>query len=273
MIDKALEKESKKLAERIEILDTAVDELLAKEFLELFEEKCLACQEDRLTCTVRPACKDRSFLNLLIDLGVDPQDLPGFCYRQYLDEVRRYILERKGKRMTDRRLPIQDFLDTLRVSSIKHFTSRFRRMWGKFTEAQENNLMLVAGDDLLFQFDYSRSLVILNPSHYKIDDFETFNLYTSVLSNHFGLKSNIDNMTLNWWILTIAAEGAYSKKEVDLLRKSIPASFEAFQVNSSRDSIKLSLEVMMCSGCSPIEVHDLKRVFDLALELKENKID
>jgi hypothetical protein len=271
MSDRVLDKESKKLAERIEILDSAVDKRLAREIMELFEEKCLACQEDRLSCTVRPACKDRSFLNLLIDLGVDPQDLPSFCYSQYLDEVRRYILERKGRRMTDRRLPIRDFLDTLRVSSIKHFTSRFRRMWGSFAQAQKNNLMLVAGDDLLFHFDYSRSLVILKPSHYRIFDFETFELYVSILSDHSDLESDIDDITLNWWILTITAEGAYSKKEIDSLQESIPEAFEDVQVNSSKDSISIVVEVMVGRGCSGIEVHDLKRVFDLALELKQTK--
>ena len=86
-----LKKHKNELATRISLLDVTSDNQLAKELIELHEVKCIACQEDRLSCAVRPRCMNRNFLNALIEIGVKPQDLPSFCYSQYLEQIRRFI--------------------------------------------------------------------------------------------------------------------------------------------------------------------------------------
>jgi hypothetical protein len=112
-----IKKHKDEFAIRMKLLDAAADNQLAKELIELHEKKCIACQEDRLSCTVRPACQNRNYLNALIEIGVTPQDLPSFCYSQYLEQIRRFIIDKKGRGMIDRRIPIKDLLSTLGVSS------------------------------------------------------------------------------------------------------------------------------------------------------------
>ena len=107
MADMKIKKYDEDLAQRIELLDSKADRQLAKEIIELYETKCKECQEDRLGCTVRPSCKDRNFLNLLIEIGVNPADLPEFCYIQYMEQIKRFILEKKGRTLEDRRIPIR----------------------------------------------------------------------------------------------------------------------------------------------------------------------
>ncbi|MEM3587317.1 MAG: hypothetical protein QXO71_08370, partial [Candidatus Jordarchaeaceae archaeon] len=55
-------------------------DLLMSVFLESMEEICERCMSNRMMCTLRPECKNRTFLNLLIKFGVDVEDLPSFCY-------------------------------------------------------------------------------------------------------------------------------------------------------------------------------------------------
>ena len=162
------QKHNVELTERIRLLNIPADSQLAKELMKLHEAKCVACQEDRLSCTVRPACKNRNFLNMLIELGVEPQDLPRFCYSVYLEQLRRHIIDRKGRGIIDKRLLIKDLLSTLKVSSIRHFNSKFRKEWKNYFSASSKNQMLVAGDSLLFYFDFARGIVIINPTKQRV---------------------------------------------------------------------------------------------------------
>ncbi|MFW9769390.1 MAG: hypothetical protein ACFFEM_11265, partial [Candidatus Thorarchaeota archaeon] len=173
-----LKKHKEELSTRLSLLDAAADNQLAKELIELHEEKCTACQEDRLSCTVRPRCMNRNFLNALIEIGVSPQDLPSFCYSQYLEQIRRYILDKKGRGMDDRRIPIRDLLSTLSVSSIRQFSTKFKKIWKNYSSVNENDIMLIAGDGLLFRFDFSRGIVTLNPTQNEIDNYDVFRLYS-----------------------------------------------------------------------------------------------
>ncbi|TFF92429.1 hypothetical protein EU545_00940 [Candidatus Thorarchaeota archaeon] len=255
------------LARRIRLLDASADAELAGEIMALYEEKCQACQEDRLSCTVRPSCRNRNFLNMLIELGVEPQDLPSFCYSQYLDQMRRYILERKGRRMNDRRLPIKDLLSTLRMSSIRQFTSRFSKIWKGMARVRANDIFLVIGDDLLFQFDFSRGIVILNPTRFAIPDFDTFRMYGNLFSRYFELDVQATDLTPNWWELDIdagtvavsAIEKAFDEKQ--------RSRFESFVVLSSDKNTHLILETIRAESHPPAEVGLLATVFEKVSDL------
>ena len=73
--DMNLKKHKESLVARMRLLDEVADSQLVNEFIELYEDRCIECQEDRLGCTVRPACSNRNFLNMLIELGVEPEDV------------------------------------------------------------------------------------------------------------------------------------------------------------------------------------------------------
>ena len=266
-----LKKHADDLATRMGLLDLPADSQLAKEFIELYEERCRDCQEDRLGCTVRPACKNRNFLNMLIEIGVEPEDLPNFCYSQYLEQVKRFILERKGRGMVDRRLQTKDFLSTLRVSSIKHFLSRFKKIWKKTSDVQEDNIKLVAGDDLIFHFDFARGIVIVNPRHHEVDTFQVFRLYVELLSKHYSINASVSDETTHWWLLTIELDGAKPPKEASLLDDSTLGKFEDLYIDTVNGSGRVEAEIISNGGSPPFEVMDLVALFEGISKSKRRK--
>jgi hypothetical protein len=266
-----LKKHADELATRMELLDLPADTQLANEFIELYEERCRECQEDRLGCTVRPACNNRNFLNMLIEIGVEPEDLPSFCYSQYLEQVKRFILERKGRGMIDRRLQTKDFLSTLRVSSIKHFLSRFKKIWKKASDVQEDNIMLVAGDDLIFHFDFARGIVIVNPSHHAVNSFQVFRMYVELLSKHYGINASVSGLATNWWLLTIDLDGAKIPKEGTLLDDNTLEKYEDLHIDLANSSGHIEAEIISNGGEPPFEVRDLVSLFEGVVKSKRRK--
>lgn len=266
-----LKKHKTELAERIGLLDAAADNQLALELIELHEKKCLECQEDRLSCTVRPACKNRNFLNALIEIGVTPQDLPAFCYSQYLEQIRRYILEKKGREMIDRRIPIKDLLSILSVNSIRHFTTKFKKVWKNFSEAHEGNIMLVISDNLIFSFDFARGIVTLNPKHDRINKFKVFDLYCQIFSSYFDQKSSVRDLTLNWWLLTIDVEGHTKSSVKSQLKAGSLKGFDAVYTDEIEDSLKIQAEIITDDESSSLAVGQLRDLFELVSKFEKQE--
>lgn len=262
-----LKKHNDQLADRMKILDKKADKHLAREVIELYETKCKSCQEDRLRCATRPACKDRNFLNALIEIGVQPQDLPSFCYSQYLEQVRRYVLEKKGREFTDRRLPIKDLLSTLEVSSIRHFSAKFRKEWPKFSRAQAADIMLIAGDGLLFRFDFARGIVTINPTNDRITNLEEFKLYVKLFSEYFELAADVRDLTTNWWLLSIEVTGVDSNEVRGLARSSIMKEFEAVYTVEEEDKTKLQIELINVREGSSLENGQLRDLFEKIVKM------
>jgi hypothetical protein len=262
-----LKKHKNELATRMSLLDIAADNQLAKELIELHEAKCSACQEDRLSCTVRPRCMNRNFLNALIEIGVKPQDLPSFCYSQYLEQIRRYILEKKGRGMVDRRIPIRDLLSTLSVSSIRHFSTKFKKIWKKFSSANANNVMLMAGDGLLFRFDFTREIVTLNPIHDRIDTYDVFRLYCELFSAYYNLETSVSDLTLNWWLLTFDVKGKDPASVKSILKSESAKTFDTVYSDVVDDITKIRAEVVVDGESSLIEAGQLRDLFDQVSKL------
>ena len=267
MTSMELKKHKNELATRMSLLDATADNQLAKELIELHEDKCTICQEDRLSCTVRPRCMNRNFLNALIEIGVKPQDLPSFCYSQYLEQIRRFILDKKGRGMDDRRIPIKDLLSTLNVSSIRHFSTKFKKTWKKFSSVNENNVLLIAGDKLLFRFDFSRGIVILNPLSDLLDNFDVFRLYCKLFSAYYGMKTSVTDLTLNWWLLTFDADGKDPADVRSVLKSESAKAFDTVYSDEVDDSTKIRAEVIVDGESSVIEAGQLRDLFNQVSKL------
>ncbi|MFW9847839.1 MAG: hypothetical protein ACFFF4_01800 [Candidatus Thorarchaeota archaeon] len=263
-----ISKHNTELAERIHLLNIPADSVLAKELMQLHEAKCTSCQEDRLSCTVRPACNNRNFLNMLIELGIEPQDLPSFCYSVYLDQLNRYIIDRKGRGIIDKRLLIKDLLSTLKVSSIRHFNSKFQKEWKSYSTASSKNHMLVAGDGLLFHFDFARGIVIINPNNQPITSYDVFKLFVDVLSNSRKIKAEASVVTTNWWDLTFSVSSKVELDSVETMKGKLPNSFECTQVESTNKTIEIQIEIIDDDMNTPVMVSDLVETFNLVSGLK-----
>ncbi|TFG31855.1 hypothetical protein EU527_11410 [Candidatus Thorarchaeota archaeon] len=261
-------KHNNQFSQRINLLDQISDTQLAKEFIEMHEAKCTECQEDRLRCATRPACKDRNFLNTMIEIGVEPEDLPSFCYSQHLEQIRRYVLERKGRKMNDRRLPIKDLLSTLGVSSIRHFSTKFKKEWSNFSQVQENDVLLAAGDTLLFRFDFHRGIATVNPTKDRILSFDVFKLYCNLFSAYFELESTIRDLTSNWWLLSITMQDIDTAELRAIQKSEVADSFEAIYHKEMDDKTQIDVEVIRDSS-KPLEAEHLQELFLKISKLKK----
>jgi hypothetical protein len=254
-------KHNSELQLRLELLDVQADQQLAKELMELHQGKCTECQEDRLRCATRPACMNRNFLNALIEIGVEVSDLPNFCYSQNLEQIRRYVLEKKGRKMVDRRLPIKDLLQTLGVSSIRHFTTKFKKDWSNFSSVHEGNIMLVTGDSLLFRFDFARGIATVNPTKDRIKTFSVFKLYCELFSERYQVKSTAKDVTPNWWILSVPVDDPDSAAFRALQKSELASSFEAMYIKESDGQAQIQSEVILDSDTKYLEAEYLDELF------------
>lgn len=259
-----------RFGERIEILDKGSDIQLAKELFELHEVKCSECQEDRLSCTVRPACDNRNFLVALIELGISRADFPAFCYSVYLDQVRRFIIERKGRDMEDRHVPIKDLLSTLKVSSIRHFSTKYKEEWKRYSKVRAHDNMLVAGDGLLFHFDFARGIVTVNPNDDVIGDINLFKLYVELLADHYSVKTRASDSTLNWWVITIEATSSQSAKLNELV-ENLGSNFEGLYLKTVDNTIELQAEIISDGDAATITVGALHELFKNVGSLRKRK--
>ena len=251
-----------RLSKRLRILYPAADLQLARELLELHEDKCARCQEDRLGCTVRPSCKDRNFLNALIEMGVNPSGDLDFCYSQHLHQLKRFVLEGKGRRLTDRRVPIKDLLPALKFSSIRQFTTQMTRKWRRHARVRHGDTLLVAGDNIVFHFDFARGLVEVNPWEREIRDFETFSQYVELLGKLHGVKAEVFDATLNWWILTLNL-GRTSPPADEILADKVCSAFEAVHKVGDEKSVALQVEMIVGDRGPAVRVGDLRTLFSL----------
>ncbi len=262
-----LMKHTNQFSRRIHLLDETANKQLAKELIAMHEKKCKACQDDRLRCATRPACKNRNFLNSLIEIGVATEDLPQFCYSQNIEQIRRFVLERKGRSIENRRLPIKDLLQILGVSSIRHFTTKFKKIWSNFSQEQENDVMIVAGDSLLFRFDFHRGIVTVNPSKNRVDSFDVFKLYCKLFSTIYGLASEVKDVTSNWWVLSISVKSVDAAGIRSIQKSKLANAFEAIYSKEVEDKVHLFVEVVQSEGPPYLMVEQLQGLFVSASKL------
>ncbi len=254
---------AEKLAKRVHLLDPAADLQLVREIVELHEAKCTRCQEDRLSCTVRPSCKDRNFLNALIEVGINPSVDLDFCYSQHLNQLRRFVLEGKGRQMFDRRVPIRDLLSSFKFSSIRQFTTQMTKRWRRHARIRHGDLLLIGGDDILFHFDFSRGIVEVNPWDVEVRDYVLFDQYVRLLSSLYGIEAESFDATLNWWILSINLGPTGGPIADEVLAHEVVSEFEAVHKTADEDSVVLQAEVVLREESRSIRVGAIRTLFAL----------
>ena len=169
--------------------------------------------------------------------------------------------------MDDRRIPIRDLLSTLSVSSIRHFSTKFKKIWKTFSSVNENDIMLIAGDGLLFRFDFSRGIVTLNPINDQIDSFDLFRLYVELFSTFYGLKTSVSDLTLNWWLITIDVKGKDPASIKSVLKSEPAKAFDTIYIDEMDDTTTIRAEVVVDGGSPLVKAGQLQDLFDLVSNL------
>jgi hypothetical protein len=122
--------------------------------------------------------------------------------------------------------------------------------------------MLIAGDGLLFRFDFSRGIVTLNPIHDQIDNFDVFRLYCSLFSDYYKLKTSVSDLTSNWWLLSFDVEGKDPAKVKKVLKSEPAKAFDTIYTDTVDDSAMIRAEVVVDGGSSLVEAGQLRDLFN-----------
>jgi hypothetical protein len=128
--------------------------------------------------------------------------------------------------------------------------------------------MLVAGDGFLFHFDFSRGIVMINPSQQPVRTFDVFNLFVEVLSNTRKANAVAKDITLNWWELKFKLSVKLEPEKVSAIKDKLSKSFQSTHVVTTNEAIEIHTEVIVDDSESPIMVSELVDAFKQVSGLK-----
>jgi hypothetical protein len=186
----------------------------AERMLDLDKE----CQDDRMTCTVRPLCEKRRWLSILIKAGAPQNVIPKFCYELqqkivdrslkkekyfyepedcaiYLDEFFLLVSQSSPYKLA-KMLDNSDYED-LTWTLESFFRSRFNRV---MSLNLEENLIIIA-DDVLWYIDYIDKYVILNINDERIFSQATLLSLLKFFSRYYKIDLKIFESAPELWIL------------------------------------------------------------------------
>ncbi|MFX0101901.1 MAG: hypothetical protein ACFFCS_20215 [Candidatus Hodarchaeota archaeon] len=178
------------------------------------------CQSDRMTCTVRPMCKKRRWLSLLIKAGVPRDLIPQFCYERQIQAVQSFLSkERYFYEPEDCTIYLKDFLEQISQDSSYYLTKLLESedydevSWEiefflrkKFNRVRVLNLgesMIAMTDYTLWYFNYPSGYVILNLMDEKIANQELLLALLKFLNRYCKLDVKIYKKTQESWILDL----------------------------------------------------------------------
>ena len=155
-------------------IDSNSMDYIAREFLNLMKQKCEKCLRYRTECALNPHCKDRRYINILIDMGVKPDDLPSFCYLQHKRSIENVLKDKPNLfDPVDAKLYLKDFLDIVGVKktlsmNIKRISDNLEVILSKLATNFESILLenekvfIFSINDNLNLVDFNTEIVTLN---------------------------------------------------------------------------------------------------------------
>ena len=176
------------------------------------------CQDDRMTCTVRPLCEKRKWLSTLIKSGASMATIPRFCYELqqkivdralkkekyfydpedcaiYLDEF--FLLISQSSPYKLAKMLENDEYEDLTWTIESFFRSRFNRV---MSLNLEESLIIIA-DDVIWFIDYIDKYVILNINDERIYSQATLLSLLKFFSRYYKIDLKIFESSPESWIL------------------------------------------------------------------------
>ncbi|MBS7246801.1 MAG: hypothetical protein QXN15_00580 [Candidatus Jordarchaeales archaeon] len=175
---------------------------LLKLFAEHMESVCEACMENKMVCTLRPMCPDRRWLSFLIKIGAQKRDLPSFCYKTRISEIKAIIEKSSHIHFSDAILQTDVFLnilsggrsrliEPLKNGDLEGFTegliAEFRRHIDDVSFFVGENYIFVLVEDNIFLIYLDDGFVLINPEEKTFDSISEFNDLILAVKNHYEI--------------------------------------------------------------------------------------
>lgn len=215
---------------------------LADTLLEFMEQECERCMSNRMMCALRPACPNRKFLNILLRFGVDPKDLPSFCYQQQLSNVNTYLEGSSKTKVIDTILPIKEFINILsgggerlmgplREGNVEKLSKELfielKRATPDILTSIGEDYILALVDDGLYYFDLSCEIVVINPRDTIIKSKEIISDLIDIYRERYKLDLELREEFEGLYYLDvfIPLENSQNKEEIEGVLKDYEPKF------------------------------------------------
>lgn len=184
------------------IKDASIFVPLVRLLAEHMEEVCEACMENKMVCTLRPMCPDRRWLSFLIRVGAHKRDLPSFCYKTRINEVKAIVERSSHIHFSDAILQVDTFLNILSggrsrlIEPLKNgdlegfiegLMAEFRRHVEDATFFVGENYVLILADENLLIIYLSEDFVLINPEEKTFDSVREFIDLVMAVKNHYDI--------------------------------------------------------------------------------------
>lgn len=215
---------------------------LADTLLEFMEQECERCMSNRMMCALRPACPNRKFLNILLRFGVDPKDLPSFCYQQQLSNVNTYLEGSSKTKIINTILPIKEFINILsgggerlmgplREGNVEKLSKELfielKRATPDVLTSIGQDYILALVDDGLYYFDLSCEIVVINPRDTIIKSKEIISDLIDIYQERYKLDLELreEFEGLYYLDISIPLENSQNKEEIEGVLKDYEPKF------------------------------------------------
>ena len=176
------------------------------------------CQDDRMTCTVRPLCEKRRWLSLLVKAGANMDALPGFCYELQQKIVERTLNQEKYfYDPEDCALFLDDFfLKVKKFSPSKlarlleneeyddlawHIESFLRSKFSRVASLNLGEVLIILADDHLWFFDFLDKYVIMNLNDERISNQANLLSLVKLFNKHYKHEVKVFESSAEEWVL------------------------------------------------------------------------
>ncbi len=214
MLSKKYSKEFNEYLEKFNELGSI--DYVSREFLGLMRQKCYNCNKSRVECAFQPHCENRKYMNVMIEMKVNLNDIPAFCYSQQLRNIKDFL---DGKahliEPIDYKLFLSDFIELLSIKLkiesknyeklLNEITTKIKNMKGKIYKIHRkgekfNYFMLIAGG-IIYYIDLMKEVVTVNLQNKAIETENELKDIIKLYCQYFNIDVEIIEEMAGWWYL------------------------------------------------------------------------
>ncbi|MHA1378481.1 MAG: hypothetical protein ACTSRG_08875 [Candidatus Helarchaeota archaeon] len=203
-------------------------EYISNEFLSLMRQKCFNCNKNRVECAFQPHCENRKFLNIMIHIKMNLNDIPSFCYSQQLRNIKDFL---NGKAYliepVDYKVFLQDFIEILDIKLksksvdynflkneiIKNISILKGKVYSVDRKMKNSRYFMFLADSIIYQIDFEQEVVTINLNEKIVETEEELSEIINLYSQYFNIDVEIVEEMVGWWYLKIALPSKRLKSE------------------------------------------------------------
>lgn len=192
---------------------------ISQEFLGLMRQKCYNCNKSRVECAFQPHCENRKYINVMIEMKVNLNDIPAFCYSQQLRNIKDFL---DGKAYLiepiDYKVFLSDFINLLNIKmklELKNYDKILNEIIKKISDLKGNvykiqrkgekiNYFMLIAEGYIYYFDLKKAIVTINLHNKAIQTEDELKNIIDLYSQYYNIEIEIIEEMTGWWYIKAA---------------------------------------------------------------------